>query len=359
MRLLSGNNKLLVGLDIGSSSVKVCELNSLGNRNGARYRLRKLGIVHLPHNSIVDGDIIDSEAVVAAIREALAEQKIKSKDVAISLCGQQVMIKKMTFQTMSQPELAESVRWEAEGFFPTGQSIDNYVLDFAVLEESKPDGNMDIILVACRKDKFESYTNCAIKAGLKPAQIGVDVFALQSVYEANIEPSEYDEVVAIVNIGASFTNLCMLIGKKSVFWSDISFGGNRYTEKVIHDWSVTRDGAESLKHGIPAENREPTEVEPSLAAVSDSFADELSRSIDFFRTSFNMDQLDRIVLSGGGAKISNLAGILRDRFRIKVEFLNPFNLIEVDERAVVHGKADDIGCAASVVVGLALRERGD
>jgi len=359
VRLLSSKNKHLMGLDIGSSSVKVCELQSLGNNNGARYRLQKLGIVHLPHNSIVDGDIIDSNAVVAAIREVLAEQKIKSKDVAISLCGQQVMIKKMTFQTMTQPELTESIRWEAESFFPAGQSIDNYVLDYAILEERKSDGNMDIILVACRKDKFESYTNCAIKAGLKPAQIGVDVFALQSVFEANTEPGEYDEVVALINIGAYFTNLCMLIGKKSVFWRDISFGGNRYTERVMNDWSVTRDGAESLKHGIPAENREPAEVESSLVAVSESFADELSRNADFFRTSFKVDQLDRIVLSGGGAKISNLAGILRDRFRIKVEFLNPFNLIEVDERNVSQEKADDIGCAASVVVGLALRERGD
>jgi len=357
--LLSSKNKHLVGLDIGSSSVKVCELQSLGSRNGARYRLQKLGVVHLPHNSVVDGDIIDSNAVVAAIREVIAEQKIKSKDVSISLCGHQVMIKKMTFQTMSQSELAESVRWEAESFFPAGQNIDNYVLDYAILEEHKPDGNMDIILVACRKDKFESYTNCAVRAGLKPAQIGVDVFALQSVYEANTEVGEYDEVVALINVGAYFTNLCMLIGRKSVFWRDISFGGNRYTEKVMNDWSVTRDGAESLKHGIPAENREPAEVEPSLAAVSDSFADELSRNVEFFRTSFKVDHLDRIVLSGGGAKISNLAGILRDRFRIKVDFLNPFNLIEVDERTIGHDKLDDIGCAASVVVGLALREAGD
>jgi type IV pilus assembly protein PilM len=356
---LSSKNKLLVGLDIGSSSVKVCELYSLGNRNGVRYRLQKLGIVQLPNDSVVDGDIIDSNAVVAAIRDVLAGQKIKSKDAAISLCGQQVMIKKMTFQIMSQSELAESIRWEAESFFPAGQSIDSYVLDYAVLEERKSDGNMDVILVACRKDKFESYVNCAVQAGLKPAQVGVDVFALQSAYEANTEPGEYDEVVALINMGACFTNLCILIGRKSVFWRDIAFGGNRYTEKVMNDWSVTRDGAESLKQGNPAENREPAEVEPSLAAVSDSFADELSRNADFFRTTFKVDRLDRIVLSGGGAKISNLAGILKDRFRIKVEILNPFNLIEVDERAVSRSKAEDMGCAASVVVGLALRERGD
>jgi type IV pilus assembly protein PilM len=355
----SKKNKLLVGLDIGSSSVKICELHTIGKRNNTRYRLQKLGIVQLPHDSAVDGDIIDSNAVVAAIREVIAEQKIKSKDVAISLCGQQVMIKKMTFQAMSQPELTESIRWEAESFFPAGQSIDNYVLAYDVLEERKSDGNIDIILVACRKEKYESYIDCVIRAGLKPAQIGVDVFALQSAYEANTPPGVYDEVVALINIGACFTNLCMLIGSKSVFWRDIAFGGNRYTEKVMNDWSVTRDGAEALKQGISVENREPAEIESSLAAVSDSFADELLRNADFFRTSFKVDRLDRIVLSGGGAKTPNLVGVLKDRFRIKVEILNPFNLIEVDERAVGHSKAEDIGSAASVVLGLALREKGN
>jgi len=356
--LLSNKNKLLVGLDIGSSSIKICELRDLGKKNGTRYRVQKLGIVQIPPDSIVDGEIIDNSAVVDAIRQLLLEQKIKARNVAISVSGQQVMVKKMTFQLMTQSELAESIRWEAESFFPAGQNINNYVLDYVVSEERESDGNMDVILIACRKDKFESYFNCAVQAGLNPVLVDVDVLVLQNVFEANTIQSGFDEVVVLVNIGANVTSLCMLIGKKSVFWRDVAFGGNKYTQKLMDDWGVTRDGAEALKRGVQAENREPAEVESSLAAISNSFADELSRNTEFFRTSFKVDRLDRIVLSGGGAKISNLIEILKDRFRINVETLNPFSLIELDERAVDSGMAIEIGCAASVVVGLALREEG-
>ena len=132
MGLFENKKKLLVGLDIGSSGVKVCELQAVGKGSAQRYRLQKLGMAPVPHDAIVDGDIMDSNAVAGAIRQVLAEQKIKSKDVAISVSGQQVMVKKVTFPLMSPAELAESVRWEAESFFPAGQGLDSYALDFAV-----------------------------------------------------------------------------------------------------------------------------------------------------------------------------------------------------------------------------------
>ncbi|MCL1909027.1 MAG: pilus assembly protein PilM [Holophagaceae bacterium] len=354
---MSSKNKLLVGLDIGSSAVKVCELQNLGKKSGPRYQLLKIGIAPIPPDSIVDGDIMDTNAVVSAIRQVIADQKIKTKEVAISVSGQQVIVKKVTLQIMSHSELEESIRWEAESFFPTGQSLDSYALDYVIIEERKTEGNMDVLLVACRKDKLDSYRSCAVQAGVKPVVADLDVFAIQNVFEANLNPGGYEEVVALVNVGANFTNLCMMIGKKSVFWRDLLFGGNKYTSKLMDDWSVTREGAEELKMGHPAENREPAEVEASLADVSEKFADELSRNTEFFRTNFKIDRIDRIVLAGGGSKVSNLVGVLKDRFRTNVERMNPFNLIE-DSGKNASG-SEEIGCAASVAVGLALREEGD
>jgi type IV pilus assembly protein PilM len=352
---LPGKNKLLIGLDIGSSSVKVCEIQNLGKKSGPRFQLQKLGIAEIPPDSIVDGDIMDGNAVVGAIRQVLAEQKIKAREVAISVSGQQVIVKKVTLQIMSHSELEESIRWEAESFFPTGQSFDSYALDYVVIDERKAEGNMDVLLVACRKDKLESYISCATQAGVKPVLVDLDVFAVQNAFLANAKQGEYEEVVALVNIGASFTNLCMLIGNKSVFWRDIPLGGNRFTNKIMDDWGVTREGAEDLKRGISAENRDPVEVESSLSSVCDLFADELSRNTEFFRTNFKVDRLDRIVLAGGGSKVSSLKGVLSDRFRVTVEYLDPFGVIE----ARANAEADELGCMASVVVGLALREEGD
>jgi type IV pilus assembly protein PilM len=357
--LFENKNKVLVGLDIGSSCVKVCEMQAVGKGSGARYRLQKLGTTPMPFDAIVDGDIMDSNAVSAAIRQVLAEQKIKSRDVAISVSGQQVMVKKVTFPLMSPAELAESVRWEAESFFPAGQGLDSYALDFAVIEERPSDGNMDVVLVACRKDKLEAYVACVAQAGARPLVVDVDVFALQNAYEANTTPSTRDEVVALVNVGAKFTNLTMLFGNKSLFWRDITWGGNEYTEKLMEDWSVSREAAERLKKGIPAEGRTPEEVEPSLSAISDNFADELSRTIDFFRSSFKVDRLDRILLCGGSSQVPGMLEILGDRLRVSVDRLNPFQLIELDERSVDSSAVREIGGSAAIAVGLALRQVGD
>lgn len=359
MGLFGGKKNQLVGLDIGSSSVKVCELQLVGKGGGQRYRLQKLGIAPLPFDAIVDGDIMDSNAVAAAIRQVLTEQKIKARDVAISVAGQQVMVKKVTFPLMSPTELAESVRWEAESFFPAGQGLDAYALDFAVLEERPQEGNMDVVLVACRKDKIEAYIGCVAMAGARSVLVDVDVFALQNAYEVNNPPGGRDEVVALVNIGAQFTNLTMLVGRKSLFWRDIAWGGHRFTDKIMEDWGVSREAAELLKEGISAEGRTPEEVEPSLAAISDSFADELGRTIDFFRSSFKVDRLDRVLLAGGSAKVGKLPEILGDRLRVSVDRLNPFQLLEMDERSLDPAVINGVGCTAAIAVGLALRQVGD
>jgi type IV pilus assembly protein PilM len=357
--LFGSKTKSLVGLDIGSSSVKVCELQQIGKGAAPRYRLQKLGRVALPPDAIVDGDIMDSNAVASAIRQVLAEQKIKAKDVAISVSGQQVMVKKVTFPLMNREELAESVRWEAESFFPAGQGLDSYALDYCLLEERASEGNMDVVLVACRKDKLEAYVSCVAQAGCNPKIVDVDVFAVQNAYETNTMGAGRDEVVALVNLGATFTNLTMMVGGKSVFWRDMAWGSSRYTEKLMEDWGVTREAAELLKRNQAAEGKEAEEVQPSINAVSDAFSDELSRTLDFFRSSFKVDRLDRVLLSGGGSLVPGLIDVLGDRLRVSVDRFNPFQLIEIEGRTEDPATVRDIAGGAAVVVGLALRQVGD
>jgi type IV pilus assembly protein PilM len=357
--LFGSKTKSLVGLDIGSSSVKVCELQQAGKGGSIRYRLQKLGFVQLPSDAIVDGDIMDSNAVASAIRQVLAEQKIKAKDVAISVSGQQVMVKKVTFPLMSQAELAESVRWEAESFFPAGQGLDSYALDYYLIEERAEEGNMDVVLVACRKDKLESYVSCVAQAGCTPRVVDVDVFALQNAYELHAMGGGRDEVVALLNLGATFTNLTMMVGGKSVFWRDMTWGSGRYTEKLMEDWGLGREAAEALKRGETADGRNPEEVQPSINAVSDAFADELSRTLDFFKSSFKVDRLDRVLLAGGGSRVHGLLEVLGDRLRVSVDSFDPFQLVEIDGRTEDPAIIREIGSAAAVVVGLALRQVGD
>ena len=359
MGLFGSKTKSLVGLDIGSSAVKVCELQQVGKGASARYRLQKLGQAPLSPDAIVDGDIMDSNAVASAIRQVLAEQKIKAKDVAISVSGQQVMVKKVTFPLMNQAEFAESVRWEAESFFPAGQGLDSYALDYYLIEERAQEGNMDVVLVACRKDKLESYVSCVAQAGCVPKVVDVDVFALQNAYELNTMGGGRDEVVALVNLGATFTNLTMMVGGKSVFWRDMAWGSSRFSEKLMEDWGLSREAAELLKRGLPADGHSAEEVQPSINAVSDAFADELGRTLDFFKSSFKVDRLDRVLLAGGGSLVHGLIEVLADRLRVSVDRLNPFQLIEVDGRTEDPTTVREIGGAAAISVGLALRQVGD
>jgi type IV pilus assembly protein PilM len=357
--LFGSKKKQLVGLDIGSSSVKICELRISTKGGSQRYHLEKFGIAFLPFDAIVEGDIMDSNAVASAIRQLLAEQRIKAREVAISVAGQQVMVKKVTFPVMSHEELAESVRWEAESFFPAGQGLDAYALDFAVLEERPGEGSMDVVLVACRKDKIEAYLSCVAMAGAKPVLVDADVFAIQNLYEIGNGAGARDEVVALVDIGAQFSNLNLLVGGKSMFWRDIAWGGHRFTDKLMEDWGVSREAADQLKEGTAAEGHTPAEVEPSLAAISDSFAEELGRTIDFFRSSFKVDRLDRVLLSGGSAKVTHLPEILGERLRVPVSRLDPFRELVLDERTVDPAVVREVGCTAAVAVGLALRQVGD
>lgn len=358
MGLFGSKNKSLVGLDIGSSSVKVCEVQTSGKGASIRHKIVKLGGAAIPPDAIVDGDIMDSSAVAQAIRQAFGQLRIKNKDVAISLSGQQVMVKKVTFPLMSPAELAESVRWEAESFFPAGQGMDAYALDFDVLEERPQDGNMDVVLVACRKDKLESYVSCVAQAGLSPRVVDVNVFALQNAYEANHGSMGPDEVVALVNLGATFANLVMLVGRRAMFWRDITWGTTRYLDKLQEDWGVSREGAASLLAGQPAEGHSPKEVESSVNAVSEAFGDELARTIDFFRSSFKVDRLDRVQLAGGGSMVNGLPETLRDRLRVSVDRFSPFQGLDADA-SVDSGLMRQIGGAGAVAVGLALRQVGD
>jgi type IV pilus assembly protein PilM len=347
----------MVGLDIGSSSLKVCELQRIGKKERtSSFQMQKIGMAKMPRDSIVDGDIMDRNAVIGTIEQIMSEQKIKAKEVAISLSGQQVIVKKVTLQIMSPAELVESIRWEAESFFPSGQSMDSYALDYAVVEERKAEGNMDILLVACRKDKIESYISCVVQAGLKPTIVDLDVFAIQHVFDISTQTDGHKEVVVLANIGSTFTNLCMMIGKKSMFWRDVPFGGNKFTSKLMDDLGITFEDAEKLKQASPAERREPLNAEPSIASVSDSFVNELLRNTEFFRNTFKVDKIDRILLSGGGAKVSTLMGVIKERFGVPTELLDPFSSFEDGKDAL---GAEELGCAAAVVVGLATREKGD
>ncbi len=350
---LFGKKKGLVGLDIGSSAVKAVELKA-GGKGGAEYQLVNIGLEALPPEAIVDGAIMDSGAVIDAIQRVFTSQKIKTGDVATSVSGNAVIVKKISLPQMSPDELAESIHWEAEQYIPF--DIQDVAIDYEMIDGSGSGGNMDVLLVAVKKDKISDYTSAISQAGKSPALVDVDVFALQNCYEVNygIDPGR---VVALLNVGASIMNINIIKGSTSIFNRDIAVGGNQYTDAIQKDLNLSFDQAEAMKKGGRGDGAE--NLAPILQAVSESIALEIQKTFDFFKATSSEDRIDRIFLSGGTSKVLGLRDLLADRFDAGVEIMNPFNSITYNPRDFDPDFISEIGPSAAIAVGLAVRKVGD
>ncbi|MFN8091534.1 MAG: type IV pilus assembly protein PilM [Vicinamibacteria bacterium] len=352
---LFGKKKGLVGVDVGSSAIKAVELK-VGGKGNDEYQLLNIGIEPLPPEAIVDGAIMDSGAVIDAIQRLFQENRIKTVDVATGVCGNAVIVKKISLPQMSPDELAESIHWEAEQYIPF--DIQDVALDYEVIEGGGSGGNMDVLLVAVKKDKISEYTSALSQAGRTPQIVDVDVFALQNCYEMNygVDPSR---VVALLNIGATIMNVNVVKGGTSIFNRDIAAGGHQYTDAIQKDLNLSFEQAEALKKGEQVEGASAESLQPILQAVSENIAMEIQKTFDFFRATSQEDRIDQIYLSGGTAKIHGLRELLADRFQAPVELLNPFLNVRYNEKDFNPEFLEDIAPAAAIAVGLAVRRGGD
>ena len=345
--------KSLVGLDIGSSAVKAIELKPAGKG----YKVTAFGSEPIPPDSIVDGAIIDAAAVADAIRRLFETRKIGTKDVAASLSGNAVIVKKITLPVMTGAELAESIYWEAEQYIPF--DIQDVNLDYQILDrgETAGKGSMDVLLVAAKKEKIADYTGVIAQAGRVAVVVDVDAFALQNAYEVNygIEPGA---VVVLLNAGASATNINILSGDQSVFTRDISIGGNAYTEALQKELNLSFERADQLKRGQPADAVPFEEARPVLRAVSENVMLEIQKTFDFFKATAASDRIDRIMVSGGASRAEGFTEMLTERFEAPVEMFDPFRKIAFDPKRFQVDPAAEAPNVA-VAVGLALRRMGD
>lgn len=346
--------KNLIGLDIGSSAVKLVELKDLGKGKG--YQLLNLALERLSPEAIVDGAIMDAGLVIDTIQRAFQSRKIKSGDVAIALSGHSVIIKKISIPATSEEELAEVIPWEAEQYIPF--DVQDVNLAYEVLKgATSGEGNMDVLLVAAKKDKINDYTSVVSQAGRNPVVVDVDVFALQNCYEMNYD-SDPTTARALINIGASTTNVAILKGTSSIFWRDISVGGNHYNDAIRKELNLSFDQAESLKRGEEVEGIPIENVTPIIASVNDFIGAEIQKTVDFFKNTTPGESIEKMVIAGGSSRIPNLREALAERFGVQVEALNPFQRVHIG-KGIPPELVEEMGASVSIAVGLAVRRTGD
>jgi type IV pilus assembly protein PilM len=302
---------------------------------------------------------MNSAAVVQAIQELVAEQRVKAKEVAIGIRGHSVIIKKISLPRMSQDELDDSIQWEAEQYIPF--DVKDVNIDTQILTpQADAAGQMDVLLVAAKKDMINDYTSVCAEAGLAATVVDVDAFAVQNAFEASYElPS--GETVVLINVGASVTNINILASGTTTFTRDVTMGGNSFTEEIQKQLNVSYDEAEALKIGGQGETDAvvPQEVERVIQGVAEQLAGEIQRSLDFYAATAADHRISRVFLSGGTARIPALFKVIEQRAAVPVEILNPFKAIEIDNRKFDPMLLTSAAASAAVAVGLALRRAGD
>jgi type IV pilus assembly protein PilM len=351
-----GRNKQLLGLDIGSSAIKLVQMKEV---NG-KYFLQKFGMKPLEPEVIVDGTVMDAGRVVTAIKELLAETNTKLKHAAISVSGHSVIVKKISLPPMADDELESEVKVAAEQYIPF--DINEVNLDFHLLNPSEQadDGqpHMSLLLVAAKKDKVNEMSELVRGAGLVPAVLDVDAFAVENMYGVNYDSTNGD-VVGLVNIGASVMNINILKDGNSLFTRDIAVGGSGYSEAIQRELGVSFEEAESIKKSHRATDSNAQAVATVLDGVNAEVSSEIAKSIDYFKTTVGGGDLRKIVLSGGCAKVSGLAEQLSERMGLPVELANPFQNIDVSGAGMDDDSLADLAPMAAVGVGLAMRTVGD
>jgi type IV pilus assembly protein PilM len=348
-----GEGKNLVGVDIGTSSIKVCQLRE--TRRG--FVLARFGFAAIPPQTIVDGQVMDASMVVESLQRVFHDSKIRQKDVALSVSGQSVIIRKISVPMMTSAELEEQIQWEAEQHIPF--DIKDVQVDYQVLRRSAEDSQMELLLVAAKRDQIGDFAQLARDAKLRPIVCDIDAFTTQNLFEISrgLPP---EQTIAIINVGASMSSLNIVTGGVSAFTREIANGGNTITEEIQKQMGVPFEQAEAYKCGGSTDDGAPgmvpQQVVTIIEAVTDSIAGEIQRSLDFFMATSGEGDIARIYITGGSSNLSPLAQAIERRARVPVEVWMP------TERVIVEPKDVDVNLLRlrasqlAVALGLSLRK---
>jgi len=340
-------SKPLVGVDIGSSAVKALELTK--SKKG--YQVSGFSYEALGPDSVVDGAIMDSTSVAAAVRRTLTAGKFKPKGVAAGVSGHSVIVKRVVLPVATAEEVDASIQFDAEQYIPF--QISEVNLDYQVVGDAGMDDiGMEVLLVVAKKDKIRNHTNVINLAGRTPEIVDIDAFALQNAFEANYKVSP-TATIALLNIGASLMNINITKGGIPLFIRDVSVGGNQYTDILQKELQLSFQEAEDLKLGKGAAS-EAEMVQPLIESISDMLVMEVQKTFDFFRETYPSEKITQVLISGGTSRVPGLAQKIEEAFDCPTEVMDPFKSITLGPK-VDAAKVTSLGPALAVAVGLALR----
>ena len=350
--MILGNKTHLVGLDIGSKTIKAAEVVATKKNQ----MLKNFATADIPSGLVEDGAINDPETLAETIRHMFKRNKIKTNNIALSVGGYSVIVKRINVQTMSEEQLQDAIQTEAEQYIPF--DISDVNLDFQILNEDEDDPEqMNVLLVAAKKEMIAEYISLLQMAGLNTKIIDVDAFALQNIYEVcyNLK----DECVALIDIGNTKTSLNILIEDESQLMRDVSLGCVQINQKIASIADCTLDEAEHIKLSGQSERIPPERFRKILNSVISDWCTEIRRAFDFFYSTNPDTQIQRIILSGGGANIAEFNKLLQAETSAEVVKIDPFRNFKKNNRSLDPAFMEQIAPQAAICMGLALRRVND
>lgn len=349
--MLFGKKQSLVGLDIGSHTIKAVELESQPNRT---HRLTRWGISAPLAEAIVDGEIMDRQLVVDAVMNLLETREIKSRNVVAAVSGRAVIVKKITMNKLSAEDAQQAVYWEAEQHVP--YDVNDVSLDFEILGPAPNDPKqMQVLLVAAKKDMVMSFADLIREAGLDPVMVDVDSFAAQNALEANVDFGPH-EIVAILNVGAEMTNINIVQGGVPYFTKDLQLGGHTLVEAAQRKYNLSQAEAAGAVRGESGANLDLT---PVIEQACDGLATALDRAQAYLRTAGEAGAITRVMLCGGASLTPGLADFLHRRLGVPAEIANPLARVSYDPAVFAGQDVTKVAPLLTVGIGLALRRVGD
>jgi type IV pilus assembly protein PilM len=311
--------------------------------------LTKVAFTSIGHDAIVEGEIMDPGIVAEAIKGLMASAGIKTKSVVTAVGGRDVIVKKITMDRMGETEAREVIRWEAEQHVPF--DMDNVELDFQILDPDAEGLQMNVLLVAAKRELVESRVGLLSEAGLEPSIIDVDAFAIHNAFELN-HPDAMQGVVGLVNIGHEVTNVNILEDGIPVLTRDLSVGTRRFREDLQREKGLAGDEAERIIQGAA----QHADLAGYVSARGEEIAVGIERAAAFLATaSRSAGGLARVYITGGGARIPGLNEILGSRLKVPIELANPVQRLRVRDDVFETVPVDEVAPLLMLAVGLALR----
>ncbi|HMK61615.1 MAG TPA: type IV pilus assembly protein PilM [Dissulfurispiraceae bacterium] len=342
--------KSTIGIDIGSRYLKVAQVNT--SKDG--YELSLFSMLPIERDIIGDGLVLNKAKLVDSLKALMSQAGIKKAEAVLGLSGHSAVITKVIkVPLITEEELSLNIKYEAEQYIPF--DIKDVNIDFEILgSDAEDQGMMDVMLVAVKKTVMGDYVDVVHQAGLTPVVVDIDSFAIGNVYEVNYGISDKKNV-ALVNIGASKTNINILRKGLPVFMRDTAIGSNYHTEALERTLNISREAAESVKLGEKVEGVSLESAREIINGASDEIYAEIYRSFEYFRSSIGDEDINSIILSGGAALIKGFSTLMSERLGISVEVADVLrNIKKADSLSL-----GEIAPITAVAVGLAMRRSGD